>query len=146
IEPIAAVADVLQIGARNMQNTALLKHLGRIDRPILLKRGMMATIEEWLSAAEDILAHGNGQVILCERGIRSFETSTRTTPESAAIRVVRDRTHLPILVDPSHACGVRRWVTPLAEAAVACGAHGVLVEFHPDPERALSDGPQSLDF
>jgi chorismate mutase/prephenate dehydratase len=146
IERVARKADVLQLGARNMQNFSLLKELGKVDRPVLLKRGMMASIDEWLGAAEYVLAHGNQQVILCERGIRTFETATRNTLDISAVPVVRERTHLPVVVDPSHACGTWRWVAPLAVAAIACGAHGIMVEIHPDPEKALSDGPQSLNF
>ncbi len=146
IERVARRADVLQLGARNMQNFSLLKELGKVDRPVLLKRGMMASIDEWLGAAEYVLAHGNQQVILCERGIRTFETATRNTLDLSAVPVVRERTHLPVVVDPSHACGTWRWVEPLAVAAIACGAHGIMVEIHPDPEKALSDGPQSLNF
>jgi 3-deoxy-7-phosphoheptulonate synthase len=127
-----------------MQNFALLKEVGRVDRPVLLKRGMMASIDEWLSAAEYILAQGNLQVILCERGIRTFETATRNTLDLSAVPVLAERTHLPVVVDPAHACGNWRWVTPLAKAALAAGAHGVMVEIHPDPEQALSDGSQSL--
>jgi 3-deoxy-7-phosphoheptulonate synthase len=112
----------------------------------MLKRGMMTSLEEFLAAAEYILAQGNQRVILCERGIRTFETATRNTLDLSAVPVLRERTHLPIIVDPSHACGVARWVTPLAEAALACGAHGIMVEIHPEPEKALSDGPQSLTF
>lgn len=146
VDDVAAMADVLQIGSRNMQNFSLLKAVGRTNRPVMLKRGMMSSVDEWLSAAEYILAEGNAHVILCERGIRTFETSTRNTLDLSAVPVVRERTHLPIVVDPSHACGVRRWVQPLTRAAVAVGAHGVMVEMHPDPERALSDGAQSLTF
>jgi len=146
IERVARKADVLQLGARNMQNFSLLKELGRIDRPVLLKRGMMSSIDEWLGAAEYILAHGNQQVILCERGIRTFETATRNTLDLSAVPVVRERSHLPIICDPSHAVGTWRWVAPMAEASLASGAHGVMVEIHPDPDHALSDGPQSLRF
>jgi chorismate mutase/prephenate dehydratase len=141
---VARVADILQIGARNAQNFSLLKEVGGVDRPVMLKRGMMTSLEEFLAAAEYILAQGNQQVILCERGIRTFETATRNTLDLSAVPVLRERTHLPIIVDPSHACGVARWVTPLAEAALACGAHGIMVEIHPEPEKALSDGAQSL--
>jgi len=143
---VARVADILQIGARNAQNFSLLKEVGTVDRPVMLKRGMMTSLEEYLAAAEYILAQGNQRVILCERGIRTFETATRNTLDLSAVPVLRERTHLPIIVDPSHACGVARWVTPLAEAALACGAHGIMVEIHPEPEKALSDGPQSLTF
>jgi chorismate mutase/prephenate dehydratase len=146
VAAVARQADIIQIGARNMQNFALLKEVGQVDRPVLLKRGMMASIDEWLAAAEYILAQGNQQVILCERGIRTFETATRSTLDLSAVPVVRERTHLPIIVDPSHAAGTWRWVANLATAALACGAHGVMIEIHPDPENALSDGPQSLNF
>jgi chorismate mutase/prephenate dehydratase len=143
---VAEKAHVLQIGARNMQNFALLKEVGKVDRPVLLKRGMMSSIDEWLSAAEYVLAHGNQMVLLCERGIRTFETSTRNTLDLSAVPVVRELTHLPVIVDPSHAVGVRRWVPPLAEAALASGAQGLMLEIHPDPASALSDGPQALSF
>jgi len=143
---VAEKADVLQIGARNMQNFSLLKEIGRCHRPVILKRGMMSSIDEWLSAAEYILSHGNQQVILCERGIRTFETATRATLDLTAVPVVRERSHLPLIVDPSHACGTRRWVPDLTKAALAAGAQGVMIEIHPEPERALSDGPQALRF
>ena len=146
LEQVAKKADVIQLGARNMQNFALLKEVGRIDRPVMLKRGMMASIDEWLQAAEYILAHGNQQVILCERGIRTFETATRNTLDLSAVPVVKELSHLPVIVDPSHACGTWRWVPAMTEAALACGAHGVMVEIHPDPAKALSDGPQALTF
>ena len=146
VAAVARQADILQIGARNMQNFPLLKAVGRTERPVLLKRGMMSSIDEWLSAAEYVLAHGNPQVILCERGIRTFETATRNTLDVSAIPIVRELTHLPVIVDPSHACGVRRWVTPLALAGLAAGANGVMVEIHPEPDTAMSDGKQSLDF
>ncbi len=143
---MAAKADILQIGARNMQNFPLLNEVGKVDRPVLLKRGLSSTIEEWLAAAEYILAKGNGQVILCERGIRTFESATRNTLDLSAVPVVRERTHLPIVVDPSHGTGRRAYVAPMAYAARACGAHGLLIEVHPDPDHALSDGDQSLTF
>ena len=143
---VARYADVLQIGARNMQNFALLRAAGRSGRPVLLKRGGGATVEEWLSAAEYILADGNEEVILCERGIRTFERATRHTLDLNGVALVRERTHLPVIVDPSHAAGIRSIVGPLALAGLAAGAHGVLVEVHPNPEHALSDGPQSLDL
>jgi 3-deoxy-7-phosphoheptulonate synthase len=143
---VAEYADLLQVGARNMQNFDLLRELGKIRKPILLKRGMSATIEEFLAAAEYILAEGNDQVILCERGIRTFETSTRNTLDLAMVPLVKELTHLPIMVDPSHATGKRSLVTPMSKAALVAGAHGVLVEVHPEPEKALSDGPQSLTF
>ena len=143
---VARYADVLQIGARNMQNFALLRAAGRAGKPILLKRGGGATLEEWLSAAEYILADGNPEVILCERGIRTFERATRHTLDLNGVALVRERTHLPVIVDPSHAAGIRSIVGPLALAGLAAGAHGVLVEVHNDPEHALSDGAQSLDL
>ena len=146
VGPVAEKADVLQVGARNMQNFPLLKEIGRSHRPVILKRGMMSSVDEWLSAAEYILSQGNQQVILCERGIRTFETSTRATLDLTAIPVVRERTHLPVIVDPSHACGTHRWVPDLTRAALAGGAQGVMIEIHPEPERALSDGPQALRF
>jgi chorismate mutase/prephenate dehydratase len=143
---MAAKADILQIGARNMQNFPLLSAVGKVDRPVLLKRGLSSTIEEWLAAAEYVLAKGNGQVILCERGIRTFESATRNTLDLSAVPVLRERTHLPVIVDPSHGTGRRPYVAPMAFAARACGAHGLLVEVHPDPDHALSDGDQSLTF
>jgi len=146
VDAVAREADVLQIGARNMQNFALLKAVGRSRLPVLLKRGLMASIDEWLAAAEYVMAEGNARVILCERGIRTFETATRNTLDLSAVPVLRERTHLPVIVDPSHAAGRREWVAPLARAARAVGAHGVMIEIHPDPDRALSDGPQSLDL
>lgn len=146
VEKVARSADILQIGARNMQNFALLKEVGQVDRPVMLKRGMMASIDEWLSAAEYILSHGNQQVFLCERGIRTFETATRSTLDLSAVPVARERTHLPIIVDPSHACGVWQWIPKMTEAALAAGAHGVMIEIHPDPAVALCDGPQALTF
>jgi chorismate mutase / prephenate dehydratase len=146
VRQVAEKADILQIGARNMQNFSLLKEVGKVDRPVLLKRGLSSTIEEWLAAAEYILAQGNGQVILCERGIRTFESATRNTLDLSAVVVLRERTHLPVIVDPSHGTGKRAYVAPMAMAARACGAHGLLIEVHPDPDTALSDGDQSLTF
>jgi len=146
VRPVADKSDILQIGARNMQNFPLLSAVGKVDRPVLLKRGLSSTIEEWLAAAEYILAQGNGQVILCERGIRTFESATRNTLDLSAVVVLRERTHLPIVVDPSHGTGKRPYVAPMAWAARACGAHGISVEVHPEPEKALSDGDQSLSF
>ncbi len=146
VDVVAEHADVLQVGARNMQNFALLDELGRIRRPVLLKRGLSATVEELLMAAEYIMSQGNRDVVLCERGIRTFETATRNTLDVGAIAVLRTETHLPVVVDPSHAAGRADLVAPLAWAAIAAGADGLLVEVHPDPERALSDGDQSLDF
>ncbi|WP_298432926.1 3-deoxy-7-phosphoheptulonate synthase [Geobacter sp.] len=141
---VAGYADLLQVGARNMQNFELLKELGRIRKPVLLKRGMSATIEEFLAAAEYILAEGNHQVILCERGIRTFETATRNTLDLAVVPLIRELSHLPVMIDPSHATGKRSLVSPMAKASLVAGAHGVLVEVHPEPDKALSDGPQSL--
>jgi 3-deoxy-7-phosphoheptulonate synthase len=146
VHAVAEKSDMLQIGARNMQNFALLNAVGKVDRPVLLKRGMSSTIEEWLAAAEYILAQGNGQVVLCERGIRTFESATRNTLDLSAVVVLRERTHLPIIVDPSHGTGRRAYVAPMAWAARACGAHGVSIEVHPDPDKALSDGDQSLTY
>ncbi len=146
VELVAAHADMLQIGARNMQNYALLSEVGRLHRPVLLKRGMSATISELLLAAEYVMSQGNSHVVLCERGIRSFDTSTRNTFDLAAIPVLKRETHLPVIADPSHAGGRRDLVAPLAYAAVAAGADGLIVEVHPAPERALSDGDQSLDL
>jgi 3-deoxy-7-phosphoheptulonate synthase len=144
VAPMAEQIDVLQIGARNMQNFDLLKAVGRAGRPVLLKRGFSATIDELLAAAEYVLAEGNPNVILCERGIRTFETATRNTLDLSAIPVLRERTHLPVFVDPSHGVGVRRWIAPLCLAAKAVGAHGLLLEVHPDPAQAKSDKDQAL--
>ncbi|HSB52837.1 MAG TPA: 3-deoxy-7-phosphoheptulonate synthase [Gemmatimonadales bacterium] len=143
---VARYADMLQIGARNMQNFALLRAAGRSGKPILLKRGAGATIEEWLHAAEYVLSHGNPNVVMCERGIRTFERATRHTLDLNAVALVRERTHLPVIADPSHAAGVRAIVPALTLASLAAGAQGVIIEVHPDPEHALSDGPQSLDL
>lgn len=144
IAAVAEVADVLQVGARNMANGALLREIAAVGRPVLLKRGFGATIDEFLHAADYLLAFGCDDVILCERGIRSFETSTRFTLDVAAIPVLRQRTHLPVIVDPSHAAGAAAFVAPLARAAVAAGADGIMVEVHHEPSQALSDGGQSL--
>ena len=144
VELVARYADVLQIGTRNMQNFSLLEAVGEVDRPVLLKRGMMATIKELLLSAEYVLARGNWQVMLCERGVRTFETSTRNTLDLSAVAVLKELTHLPVVVDPSHAAGRRELVPALARAAVAVGADALLVEVHPRPEEALSDGRQSL--
>ncbi len=141
---VAEYADMLQVGARNMQNFYLLRAVGRTGKPVLLKRGLSATVKEWLMAAEYILSEGNYQVVLCERGIRTFETETRNTLDLNAVPVVKQLTHLPVVVDPSHGTGRWNLVTPMARAAVAAGADGVAVEVHPRPEEALSDGPQSL--
>ncbi|MCB0319522.1 MAG: bifunctional 3-deoxy-7-phosphoheptulonate synthase/chorismate mutase [Bdellovibrionales bacterium] len=146
VHKVAEKSDMLQIGARNMQNFTLLREVGLTQRPVLLKRGMSSSIQDLLNAAEYILAAGNQQVILCERGIRTFETATRNTLDLSAVPVLRRKTHLPIIVDPSHAAGERDIIIPLVYAAKAVGAHGVMVEFHPDPENALSDGPQALLF
>ncbi|MGE5551106.1 MAG: 3-deoxy-7-phosphoheptulonate synthase [Bacteroidota bacterium] len=146
VELVAQYADMLQIGARNMQNFTLLREVGRSKRPVLLKRGLAATAEEWLMAAEYILSEGNYEVVLCERGIRTYETSTRNTLDLSAVPTIKHLSHLPILVDPSHGTGKRALVAPLARAALAVGADGIMVEVHPNPETALSDGPQSLTF
>lgn len=146
IEAVADRAAMIQIGARNMQNFSLLREVGQVHRPVMLKRGMMSSIDEWLNAAEYILAQGNQMVLLCERGIRTFETATRNTLDLSAVPVVRERSHLPVIVDPSHAVGVRRFIPPMARAALASGAHGIMVEIHPEPGVALSDGPQALTF
>lgn len=146
IEAAVKYVDMIQIGARNMQNFILLKEAGRSGLPVLLKRGLSATIDEWLNAAEYIIAEGNPNVVLCERGIRTFETTTRNTLDLSAVPVLKEKTHLPVIVDPSHATGVYKYVSPLAKAAVACGADGLMIEVHNDPAHALSDGPQSLTF
>lgn len=146
IESAVKYVDMLQIGARNMQNFYLLKEAGKTGLPVLLKRGLSATIDEWLNAAEYIVAEGNPNVVLCERGIRTFETATRNTLDISAVPVVKAKSHLPIIVDPSHATGVRSYVKSLSLAAVAAGADGLMIETHPDPSSALSDGPQSLSF
>jgi 3-deoxy-7-phosphoheptulonate synthase len=144
VEQVGEFADMLQIGARNMQNFSLLSEVGRIQRPVLLKRGLSATLKELLMAAEYIMAQGNRDVVLCERGIRTYETATRNTLDVAAIPVLKRETHLPVLVDPSHAGGRADLVAPLSFAAIAAGADGLIVEVHPEPEHALSDGDQSL--
>jgi len=144
IELVGKYADIFQVGARNMQNFTLLRELGRVRKPVLLKRGISATIEEWLLSAEYILAGGNGDVILCERGIRTFETATRNTFDVSAIPVVKKLSHLPIVADPSHGGGRRDMVAPMARAAVAAGVDGLIIEVHHDPDRALSDGAQSM--
>lgn len=146
LELISQYADILQIGARNSQNFQLLKSVGESGKPVLLKRGFMNTVEELLLSAEYIAARGNKKIILCERGIRTFETATRNTLDISAIPVVRLQSHLPIIVDPSHSAGRRDIIVPLVRAAIAVGAHGILVEVHPRPETALSDGKQSLNF
>ncbi len=146
VDLVASYADMLQIGARNMQNYSLLTEVGRLQRPVLLKRGMAATVQDLLLAAEYIMSQGNPHVVLCERGIRTFGTATRNTFDLAAIPVLKRETHLPVLADPSHAGGRRDLVAPLAYAAIAAGADGLLIEVHPNPETATSDGEQSLDF
>lgn len=146
LETAIKYVDMLQIGARNMQNFELLKEVGRSGVPVLLKRGLSATIDEWLNAAEYIISEGNSSVVLCERGIRTYEKATRNTLDLSAVPVLRAKTHLPVIVDPSHATGVRDYVAPLAKAAIAAGADGLMIEVHPCPSCALSDGPQSLTF
>jgi 3-deoxy-7-phosphoheptulonate synthase len=146
VEKVGEFADILQVGSRNMQNSRLLRRVGKSDRPVFLKRGQSATLEEFLLAAEYIVAEGNANVMLCERGIRTFERYTRNTLDIAAVPLLKQLSHLPVVVDPSHATGRRDLVAPLAVAALAAGADGVMVEVHPDPESALSDGPQSLTF
>ena len=143
---VAEYADILQVGARNMQNYPLLERLGQIRKPIMLKRALSGTIKEWLMAAEYIVAKGNPNVMLCERGIRTFETATRNTLDINAIPVLKSLTHLPVIVDPSHGIGIRKHVAAIARAGVAAGADGIMVEVHPRPEKALSDGHQSLSF
>jgi len=146
IAVICEYADMLQVGARNMQNFALLRKLARARKPVLLKRGASATVKEWLSAAEYLLEGGNENVVLCERGIKTFDHSLRNTLDLAAVALVKEMTHLPVIVDPSHATGQRSLISAASKAALAVGADGVIVEVHPQPERALSDGDQSLDF
>ena len=144
VEKVAHYADMLQIGARNMQNFGLLKAVGQCDKPVLLKRGLAATLDEWLNAAEYIMNEGNPNVVLCERGIRTYETYTRNTLDLSAVAAVKHLSHLPIIVDPSHGTGKWRMVKPMAFAAIAAGADGLMMEVHPNPAKALSDGPQSL--
>lgn len=146
LEVVSKHVDILQIGARNMQNFDLLKGVGKTKKPVILKRGLSATLEEWLASAEYILLEGNPNVILCERGIRTFETATRNTADLAIIPLVKSLSHLPVIFDPSHATGKKMLVSPMALASLVVGAHGVMVEVHPEPEMALSDGPQSLNF
>jgi 3-deoxy-7-phosphoheptulonate synthase len=146
IESVVAHADMLQIGSRNMQNFDLLKALGQVDKPILLKRGLASTIEEFVMAAEYILSHGNSQVVLCERGIRSFDTYTRNVLDLGAVVALKQLTHLPVIVDPSHAVGKRELVAALARGAVACGADGLIIECHPEPEKSVSDARQALSL
>jgi 3-deoxy-7-phosphoheptulonate synthase len=146
IELVGQYTDIFQVGARNMQNFVLLKELGKLDKPVLLKRGMAATIEELLLAAEYILSEGNHQVILCERGIRTFENYTRNTLDLSAIPAIKELSHLPIIVDPSHATGRKELVGPMSKAAIAAGADGLIIEVHPKPKESISDGAQTLDF
>ena len=146
IEAAVKYVDMIQIGARNMQNFILLKEAGRSGMPVLLKRGLSATIDEWLNAAEYIIAEGNSNVVLCERGIRTFETAARNTLDISAVPVLKEKTHLPVIVDPSHSTGSYKYVPSMAKAAVACGADGLMIEVHNNPACALSDGPQSLNF
>ncbi|NEP02593.1 MAG: 3-deoxy-7-phosphoheptulonate synthase [Symploca sp. SIO2E9] len=146
IESIATSVDMLQVGSRNMQNFDLLKALGKVKKPVLLKRGLAATIEEFVMAAEYILSHGNSQVVLCERGIRSFDNYTRNVLDLGAVAALKQLTHLPVIVDPSHAVGKRELVTPLAKAAVAAGADGLIIECHPEPEKSVSDARQALSL
>lgn len=146
LETAVKYVDMIQIGARNMQNFELLKEAGKAGIPVLLKRGLCATIDEWLNAAEYIASEGNPNIVLCERGIRTYETATRNTLDISAIPVIRSKSHLPIIVDPSHATGVRAYIEPISKAALAVGADGLIVEVHPCPACALSDGPQSLTF
>jgi 3-deoxy-7-phosphoheptulonate synthase len=146
VDRMGQSVDMFQIGARNMQNFDLLKAVGKTHIPVLLKRGMSASLDELLSAAEYILSEGNPDVVLCERGIRTFETATRNTLDLSAVAVLREKTHLPIMVDPSHGVGVRRWIRPLCRAAKAVGANGILIEIHPNPAVAKSDAEQALTY
>ena len=146
LDLVCQFADILQIGARNMQNYSLLEAIGERDVPVMLKRGLSSTMKEWLMAAEYILSRGNRKVILCERGIRTFETATRNTLDLGLLPMLREKTHLPIVVDPSHGTGYAAGVTPMARAAVATGVDGVMIEVHPEPTKALSDGMQALTF
>ncbi len=146
IEPVVAYADMLQVGSRNMQNFELLKAIGQAGKPVLLKRGLSATIEEFVMAAEYILSHGNPNVVMCERGIRSFDNYTRNVLDLGTVVALKQLTHLPVIVDPSHATGKRELVAPLAKAAVACGADGLIIECHPQPEKSVSDARQALSL
>ncbi len=146
VEIVEEYADMMQVGARNMQNFSLLQRLASVSKPILLKRGPSATVKEWLLAAEYLLAGGNANVVLCERGIKTFETATRNTLDLSAVALAKELSHLPVLADPSHGTGLRSLIMPMSKAAAAVGADGLLIEVHPCPERALSDGPQSLDL
>jgi 3-deoxy-7-phosphoheptulonate synthase len=145
VEKVVAYADMLQIGARNMQNFSLLREVGMTRTPVLLKRGLSATVQEWLLAAEYVLLGGNEAVVLCERGVRSFDVATRNVLDISVVPLLEDMTHLPVIVDPSHAIGIARLVPPIAVASIAAGAHGLIIEVHPDPANALSDGAQSLN-
>ncbi|MCY2943342.1 MAG: 3-deoxy-7-phosphoheptulonate synthase [Planctomycetota bacterium] len=146
VEAVGESADIVQIGTRNMQNYPLLRKVGKLRKPILLKRGMSATLEEWLMAAEYILAGGNTEVILCERGVRTFNDHSRNTLDLSVVPPVKALCHLPVVIDPSHATGKRAYVPPMTLAGLACGAHGAMIEIHPDPDKALSDGLQTIDF
>lgn len=146
LEQVYSVSDIIQIGSRNMQNFSLLTETGKQDKPVLLKRGMSATIREWISAAEYIAKQGNTDIIMCERGIRTFNDYTRNTLDLSAVPIIKQETGLSIIVDPSHGTGVKNLVKPMSLAALACGADGLIIEVHPDPENALSDGHQSLNF
>ena len=146
LETAVKYVDMVQIGARNMQNFELLKEAGKAGVPVLLKRGLCATIDEWLNAAEYIASEGNPNIVLCERGIRTYETATRNTLDISAVPVIRSKSHLPVIIDPSHATGVRAYIEPISKASLAVGADGLIVEVHPCPSCALSDGPQSLTF
>jgi 3-deoxy-7-phosphoheptulonate synthase len=145
VDTICEHADMMQVGARNMQNFALLRRLATVNKPVLLKRGPSATVKEWLLAAEYLLTGGNPNVVLCERGIKTFETETRNTIDLAAVALAKELSHLPVIADPSHGTGRRSLIGPISKAAIAVGADGLIIEVHPNPERALSDGPQSLD-
>ncbi|MES2768068.1 MAG: 3-deoxy-7-phosphoheptulonate synthase [Bdellovibrionota bacterium] len=146
LEAVAEVADIIQIGTRNMQNFSLLKEVGKINKPVMLKRGLAATIKEWLLSAEYILKQGNENVILCERGIRSFDPETRNLLDLSAVALIREMSHLPVIVDPSHALGRRDLIEPMSKAALACGSYGVMIEVHDRPEEALSDGAQAINY
>lgn len=146
LEAVAEVADIIQIGTRNMQNFSLLKEVGKSNKPVMLKRGLAATIKEWLLSAEYILNQGNEKVILCERGIRSFDPETRNLLDLSAVALIREMSHLPVMVDPSHALGRRDLIEPMSKAALACGSYGVMIEVHDKPEEALSDGAQAINY
>jgi 3-deoxy-7-phosphoheptulonate synthase len=146
LEAVAEVADIIQVGTRNMQNFSLLKEVGKYNKPVMLKRGLAATIKEWLLSAEYILKQGNEKVILCERGIRSFDPETRNLLDLSAVALIREMSHLPVMVDPSHALGRRDLIEPMSKAALACGSYGVMIEVHDKPEEALSDGAQAISY